>query len=59
MRAALGNFGIDSINSLDAQKTIVLFVVLWGTYLTGNHVTGTQTEAANLRLRDIDIHIAR
>ena len=59
MRAAFGDFGIYSINGFDAQQAVVLFVILWWSNLTGNHVPCAQTEAANLRLRDVDIHITR
>ena len=53
-----GDLGVYTVNGFNTQQTIVFFVILRRTDLAGNHVSGAQTEAANLRLRDIDIHIA-
>ncbi len=58
VRTALGDLGIHAVDGFDAQQAIVLLVILWWTHLAGYHIAGAQAEAANLRLRDIDIHIA-
>ena len=58
MRATFGDFRVHAVNGFYAQQAIVLFVILRWTNLAGNHISCAQAEAANLRLRDVDIHIA-
>src|SRR5262249_36763142 len=58
MGTALGDFGVYAVNGLDAQQAVVLLIVLWRPNLTRDHVPGAQAKAANLRLGNIDIHVA-
>ena len=58
MGTALGDLRVYTVNGLDAQQAVVLLVVLWRAHLAGDHVTGAQAKAANLRLGNIDIHVA-
>src|SRR5579872_197944 len=58
MGTTFSNFRVHAVDGFNAQQAIVLFVIFWRTHLAGNHISCAQTEAANLRLRDVDIHIA-
>src|SRR2546421_3097548 len=58
MGTALGDFGVYTVNGLDAQQAVVLLVVLWWANLAGDHIPSAPAKAANLRLRNIDIHVA-
>ena len=46
---------IDAIDGLDAQQAEELLVVLRRAHLAADPVAGAQTEAADLRLRDVDV----
>ena len=46
---------IDAVDGLHAQQAEELLVVLWRPHLTADAVAGAKTEAANLRLRDVDV----
>ena len=59
VRAAAGGLGIDAVDGFDPQQAEELLVVLRRAHLAGDAVAGAQAEAANLRLRDVDVVRAR
>ena len=53
-----GGFGIHAVDRLDTQQSVEFLVVLRWAHLARDHIAGAQAKAADLRLRDIDIHPA-
>ena len=59
VRAAACGFRVDAVDGFDPQQAEELLVVLGRAHLAGDAVAGAQAEAANLRLRDVDVVVAR
>ena len=53
--AALGDLVIHAVDGVDAEQAVVLLRVLGLPHLAGDVVTRAQSEAADLRLGDIDV----
>ena len=54
-----GGLRVDAVDRLDAQHAEELLVVLRRPHVAGDAVPGAQPEAPDLRLRDVDVLLAR
>ena len=55
---AFDRFGIEVVDFVDANESVVLFALFRPARLSLDHVAAAQFEAANLRLADVDVVVA-
>ena len=55
VRPPLGVLRVEAVDGLDPEQAVVLLGVLRLAHLAGDVVAGAQAEAADLRLRDVDV----